>query len=172
MQVSTGRCNMLPSNSAQKSMPYFHVLVTLPGKGLRLLSDLSEGDLKRQFLWPYRSAKPILSANEVIETKLIEKVTIIRTERPSADELKTIQDRSYVAVQEFNRSQDSAVLISAGRGYDPEDIVEAGTDVTGAYISFPPGEGEWPLISAVVNHPWISTIITGVIVAALAAYFG
>lgn len=156
-------------------MPYFHVLVTLQNfseSKRSVLADLSETHLQKRFLAQYRKGKTFLSGNEVIDAKQITTVTIIRTERTSAEELKTIQDNSYAAVQEFNRSQDSAVLISAGRGFDPEDIIEAGEDVTATYISLPPGEGRWSFIAAVISHPWVSTIVTGLIVAGLAAYFG
>jgi len=155
-------------------MPYFHVLLILQNSSGRVRSvfaDLLETDLKKRFLAKYQSGTTLLSGNEVIDTRQINKVTIIRTQRTSAEELKTIQDRSYATVQEVNRSQDSVVLISAGHGYDPEDIVEAGEDVTATYISSPPGEGRWSFMEAVINHSWVSAILTGLIVAGLATYF-
>jgi hypothetical protein len=100
-------------------------------------------------------------------------VTLLRTSRASAAELKDIQEKSWNEVQDFNRTSPSVVLISPGHGYDREDIAEAGEDVTAVFISGPPGYGgRWRVISAVMNHPWVSTIGTGLVVAALAYWFG
>lgn len=83
------------------------------------------------------------------------------------------QERSFREIQEFNRQSGSVTLISVGRGYEPADILEAGEDVTGKYIPGPPGDGaKASLATKVVNHPWIVTIGTGLIVAALAALLG
>lgn len=138
-----------------------------------MLSDLTDEDLHRKFVKPYQRGKNLLCGNEVVEVSHIRKVRIIKTERKSEAELKEIQDKSWKEVQEFNRQSDSVVFISPGCGYLPEEIVEAGKDVTGIYISGPPGQGGfWSVASEVVNHPWISTIGTGLIVAALVWWFG
>ena len=162
--------------SAQRIMAYYHVLLTFqdsPDKVRCMFADLTERDLEARFLVPYRSGKSFLSGNEVVEASRIKKVTILKTNRVSAAELKDIQDKSWKEVQEFNRNSDSMVLISPGRGYDAEDIVEAGNDVTAEFISGPPGHGGgWGVVSAVMNHPWVSAIGTGLAVAALAYWLG
>lgn len=157
-------------------MVYYHVLLSFqesPNKVRCIFSDLTEKELRTRFLVPYRSGKSFLSGNEVIEASRIKKVTVLKTNRASAVELKEIQDKSWKEVQEFNRSSDSVVLVSPGRGYDAEDIIEAGEDVTTLFISGPPGHGGgWTVVSAVMNHPWVSAIGTGLVVAALAYWFG
>ncbi len=59
--------------------------------------------------------------------------------------------------------------MSIGRGYEPEDITEAGEDVTSTFINGPPGEGRWPLLTASVKNPWIKAIGTAIIAAVLLA---
>jgi len=157
-------------------MAYYHVLLTFqdaPDKVRCMFSDLTEQDLKTRFLAPYRKAESFLCGNEVVESSTIKKVTLVKTARVSAAELKDIQDKSWREVQEFNRTSDSMVLISPGRGHDAEDIAEAGEDVTAVFISGPPGHGgRWRVVAAVVNHPWVSAIGTGLAVAALAYWLG
>ena len=135
--------------------------------------SLSEKELNKLFLKPYQQGKNFLSDNEVLIVLEIKKVTIIKTERKSEVELKEIQEKSWREVEEFNRTSDSFTLIRPGRGYDSADIVEAGQDVTGKYILGPPGQGSsLSIISGIINHPWISAIGTGLIVAALVGLFG
>lgn len=156
-------------------MPYYHVLLTLqsaPDHRRAVFLDLSEQELKEKFVAPYRKGKSFLAGNEIIDSGQIKTVTICSTNRLSAEELKTIQTKSWAEVDEFNRSQNSVTLISVGRGYDAEDLFEAGETVTSDHISGPPGEGLWKLAATVMNHPWVSAITTGLVVAALAAFFG
>lgn len=157
-------------------MAYYHVLLRYhdsPNRVSCLLSDLSEKDLRKRFIKPYRSGKSFFCKNEVVEVSRIQKVMIVETEKNSAKELKELQDKSRKEIQEFNRSSDSLVLISPGRGYSEEDIIEMGQDVTAKYVFGPPGRGtQWIIISDALNHPWISAIGTGLIVAALVWWFG
>jgi hypothetical protein len=137
-----------------------------------MFTDLTERDLRTRFLLPYSKGQSFLCGNEVVEPSIIKKVTLVKTARASAAELKDIQDKSWREVEEFNRNS-PVVLISAGRGYDAEDIAEAGEDVTAQFVSGPPGHGgHWGIVSAVVNHPWVSAIGTGLAVAALAYWLG
>ena len=81
----------------------------------------------------------MLCDKEVIRIVNIKKVEIIRTAQTSEIELSTIQKRSRSEIDEFNSQSESVFLIGLGRGQDPEDIVEAGEDVTSKYIVGPPG---------------------------------
>ena len=83
-----------------------------------MLSDLSENELRKQFLGPYQSGKNFLLGNEVVQVSHINKVSIVKTDKNSANELKEIQDKSWKEIQGFNRTSDSIVLISPGRGYN------------------------------------------------------
>ena len=169
-------CNLLLISAQRRTMDHYHVLLTFqdaPEKVRCVFSDLSESELKDQFLKPYRRGRSFLSGNEVIDAVRIKSVSIIRTDRDSTDELKAIQERSWKEIEQFNRDSSSVVLVSAGRGHNAEDIVEAGADVTSTLISGPPGSADqWTVVSKVINHPWISAIGTGVVVAGIAWWFG
>ena len=154
-------------------MAYFHVLLSYSPEGSMrcVLFDLSEADLKRHFLKNYRRGANLLVNGEVLETKTVRRVQIIRTGESIDIELNQLQESSWREVQDFNRSQDSVTLISPWRGYERADVAEVGTDVTSEHIDGPPGEGQWPLIQQMVNHPWVSAIATGLIVAGIVAMF-
>ncbi|MBE0614869.1 MAG: hypothetical protein IH604_14460 [Burkholderiales bacterium] len=152
-------------------MTFFHVLVkfkSAPDKARCVFSDLSRKDLESKFLKPYRAGRSTLSGAEVIETGNIAWTQIMETERGTAEELKDIQAKSWKDIEEFNRNS-SVVLISAGHGYDAEDIVDAGNDVTSQFITSPPGEGSSVIIK-IMNHQWVIAVIGGLIVAGLAAW--
>jgi hypothetical protein len=133
-----------------------------------VLSDLSEEELRKKFMAPYKSGKNFLFGSEIVEASCINAVSIFETDRNSAVELKLIQDKSWKEMQDFNNADDSIFLLSLGRGYEMEDIVEAGRDVTAIYVSGPPGhQDSWSFASRVLNHPWISTIGAGLILGGL-----
>jgi hypothetical protein len=156
-------------------MAYYHVMLTFqatPDKVRCMFTDLTERDLRTCFLEPYRKGQSFLCGNEIVEPSTIKKVTLVETTRASAAELKDIQEKSWREVEEFNRNS-PIVLVSIGRGYDAEDIAEAGEDVTGRFIAGPPGYGgRWKMLSAVINHPWVLAIGAGLAVAALAYWLG
>lgn len=154
-------------------MAFFHVLLTMqdaPNQTRCVLFDLSERELAKQFLGPYGRGTMMLAGSEVIDTMSIRSTTIIRTDRTNEAERKDIQEASRRHLDEMNR-QGGVVFLGPPRGYELEDIVEAGLDVTKTYINAPPG-GKVSLVSAVVNHPWISAIVTGLIVAGIAKMVG
>lgn len=156
-------------------MSLHHVLLTLsesPSKPRCVLSDLSEQQLQTQFVAPYRKGKNTLCGNEVIQVTNIKNVQIIRTKLPSEVERSAMQDRSFKDIQKFNRGSDSVTIISPGHGYEQEDIAEAGEDVTSQYIIGPPGYANSGSLREILNNPWVVTIGTGLIVAALAWWLG
>lgn len=74
--------------------------------------------------------------------------------------------------QHHNRDSDSVFFISLGRGYAPEDIEEAGSNVTERFINAPPGQERSGLAAKVVNNPWVVAIVGGVVVAGIVAWLG
>jgi hypothetical protein len=156
-------------------MDFHHVLLTLteaPSKLRCVLADLSEDQLKRQFLRPYRKGKNILCGNQVIQISSIRSVQIIRTKKTSERELSELQDRSFKEIQELNRQSESVVIISPGRGYNAEDIVETGEDITSQHIIALPGHGTSGILQELLRNQWVVAIGTGLIVAALVWWFG
>ena len=157
-------------------MPFHHVLLALESEPTKLrciLADLTEKDLKTKFLRPYRKGQNIVCGNEVIPVSQIRKLHIVRTARENETERSALQDRSFKEIQELNKQSESVVLISPGRGYDPEDILEVGEDVTTMFVSGPPGHASAPTtVVRFLNNQWIVAIGTGLIVAALIWWFG
>jgi hypothetical protein len=147
---------------------YYHVLLTIGDENRCVLSDLSEDQLRTQFVKPYRRGQDILCGNEIVALSRIGKVTIIRTTDISTNELERLQEKSQKQMDEINRTSRSLVILTLGSKL--EDIVEAGEDVTPNHIMGAPGYDNRSWWSAVVNNPWVLTIATGLIVAALTAW--
>jgi hypothetical protein len=155
-------------------MPFYHILIIFadaPSKPQCVLSDLSEQQLQTQFVTPYKKGEDILCGTEVIRVGSIKAVQIIRTDKKSEDERSAIQEQSFNEIQDFNRQSDSLVIISPGYGYEPEDIAEAGMDVTLQYITGAPGHAVSGGISGLLNNQWVVGIGAGLIVAALVWWF-
>lgn len=146
-------------------MPFHHVLVSLdpePEKLRSVFTDLSESELKDKFLRPYQMGQKFVSENEIIPTDRIRKVHIVRTARANEVERSDIHKKSMESIRKFN-SEGSVILMSGGRGYDPEDILEAGADVTAKYLPLPPGiTRESTGLKRFVNH-WISKPVTAIV---------
>jgi hypothetical protein len=138
-----------------------------------MFADLSEKELRTRFVAPYRRGKDLLCGSEVVAVSRIRTVGIVRTADTSDRELKRIQEKSRKETDQLNRSSTSVVFLDLGRGYNLEEISEAGQDVTSTFILSPPGHGDRrTVVAAVLNHSWISAIGTGLIVATLLWWFG
>ncbi len=143
---------------------YLHVVLVLEGSEQRvfLFGDLSERDLKKRFLHYYHLGKPVLKNNEVINLAQVKSVHIIETEDPKEESLKKLQIKSKKDIDDFNRTSQSLVLIGPGAGWDDDEIVECGKDVTSRFISAPPGQGTWSTkLLAVLHSPWLLKLIGG-----------
>lgn len=152
-------------------MPFYHVLISSasePTKLRAILTDLSEDRLAKQFLRPYRKGQNIICGNEVISIDDVRKVHVVRTERDNEAERATLNERSHTEIRELNSQSDSFFILSPGRGYDPEDILEIGEDVTGQVLSGPPGHGALPNpFLSLFGNQWVVAVGTGIIVAAI-----
>jgi len=75
-------------------------------------------------------------------------------------DLQTMKDRD-------RKSRRSPAGRQEGSGWDAEDIVEAGEDVTSKYSTGPPGLGPSLIfrLLSILNSPWIVAIGGGLIVA-------
>lgn len=156
-------------------MTYYHVLIELqddPKKVRCIFSDLTSKALESKFLKPYRRGQRMLVGTEVVDTMAITSTRIVETNRTSDIELREIQERSRNEIDEFNRSSDSVVLISTGRGHVLEDIEEAGANVTTRFIKTPPGQGQSDLFARILSHPWVVAVVGGIIVAGIVAWLG
>lgn len=156
-------------------MAYYHVLVKFkdqPEKVLCIFADLSAKELDLKFLQPYRKGQTTLSGSRVVDVNNIILTQIIETEKQSDLELKEIQAKSRNEIEQFNQNSGSVYLLSLGRGYDAEDIAEAGNDVTSNFISAPPGHRNSRVLATVFNNQWVVAVLGGIVVAGIAAWFG
>ena len=154
-------------------MAYFHLLLSFknePNDVRCILTDLSERELKNQFIRPYKRGSTMLAGTEVIDTMDIHSITIIKTDCTNDQERNEIYESSRKHIDDMNR-QGGLVFLGPPQGYEPEDIVEAGEDVTKKYITSPPGHDKG-LLSAAFNHPWIIAIVTSVVAAGIVKVFG
>lgn len=155
-------------------MSYHHVIIRLfesERNPRSIISDASEKELLSEFVHPYRAGKDILLGSELFRLVDIRTVLIVRTERPEAIERDEINEADLKEIGRLNAQSDGFVIFSTGRGYDPEDILDVGTDVTAQYIKGPPGQSS-ALLRTALHNPWIVTIGAGLIVAALVASLG
>ena len=151
-------------------MAYYHVLVADKAKPDALqciLWDLDEQSLQNRFLAPFAAGKDILVEGRIYRVVDIATVNIRSTDRPSDQELKTIQDESWADVQRFNRESPGIVLVSAGLGYSKNDLAHAGTDVTSTNLRLPSASTFWERYGKEIIIGVIVTVLGGLILALL-----
>jgi len=165
-------------------MRFYHVLASFEpqsGEVRTVFSNLSEQELLDRFVQPYRAGLDIVVGNEIFPIGRIRKLFIVRTDDLEESVRAAINERSVREISEINRSSNSVVMISAGRGYDPEDILEDGEDVSSEFIGGPPGYAKQAPVATqpvavsrsrpvtLLNHPWVVSVVGGLIVAAVIA---
>lgn len=156
-------------------MAYFHVFLRFDQADVdyeQIFSDLSESQLKDRFLKPYRKANDILAKGRIVKAAQINSLLIVRTKDTNDVTRERINSASLNRISEMNREPGGMIIFSPGSGYDPEDILEEGEDVTADYIDGPPGSGKVMVWASLANHPWVVTIVGGLILAGLLALFG
>jgi hypothetical protein len=122
-------------------MPFFHINAKV-GKDEKLRSlfkDLSADELKARFIKPFEKGIYFFCGNDLIAPSDLRTIQIIRTERQDKVERDEINIKDLESIRQLNNSRTGVVFISAGRGYEPQDIAEVGTDVTHTYLKGPPG---------------------------------
>jgi len=159
---------------ALKNMPYHHVIAKTASRDefRTLFSDLSAAALQERFITPYERGKSFFSGNDLVSPSDLRSVQIVRTQRPDQIERDEINRIDRAKIDKINSSSDSVFFVSIGGGYEPQDIVQAGEDVTHAFIKGPPGfkAGRWaPSMKAL---GWIAGIIATVVAAGLAKWLG
>ncbi len=161
-------------------MAYYQVLVAVephPEKMRQVFTDIGEKDLKQMLVAPYRRGTSLICGNEIIPVTQIRKLQIVQTARTDEIEREELHAQSIREIEKFNRESDSVVLISPGGGYDPEDILDAGEDVTAKFISGHPGSASGPSpIGQFLNNAWVVglvvTLVSGLAVAYSVWKFG
>ena len=162
-------------------MSYYQVLITTGQTSEQLLNlfvDLSEVDLQEKFLKPYQNGLNIFSGNTIYQSAQIKKVYIINTTEPDGIIRDKIHKKSLETIRRINESG-SVVFLSAGNGYEAEDILNSGKDVTDEYLSTSiinktevqttldmAGKKPYFLLNA-INNQWVVSILTGILFLAL-----
>lgn len=158
-----------------QKMAYFHVFLRLDkadGDYEQIFSDLSESELKDRFLKAYRKGQDILAKGRIVKAGQINSLLIVRTKDANDVTRERINNASLDRISRMNREPGGMIIISPGSGYDPVDILEEGEDVTVHYIDAPPGLGKVVAWESLANHPWIVTIVGGLILAGLLTLLG
>jgi len=155
-------------------MPYHHVIAkTAASDEFRtLFSDLSAAAMQERFISPYERGKSFFSGNDLVSSSDLRSVQIVRTQQTDKIERDEINRIDRAKIDEKNSSGDGVFFLSIGSGYEPQDIVQAGEDVTHTFIKGPPGfkSGRWaPTLKAL---GWIAGIIATVVGAGLAKWLG
>jgi hypothetical protein len=155
-------------------MPYHHVIAkTASSDEFRaLFSDLSADALQERFITPYERGTSFFSGNDLISPSDLRSVQIVRTQQLDQIERDEINRIDRAKIDEINSSSDGVFFLSIGGGYEPQDIAQAGEDVTHTFIKGPPGfkAGRWaPSMKA---FGWIAGIVATVIAGGLAKWLG
>ncbi|MGK2913887.1 MAG: hypothetical protein ACSLE5_05420 [Porticoccaceae bacterium] len=155
-------------------MPYYHVIAktATEDKCRCLFSDLSPDELKECFIRPYERGKAFFSGKDLFSPSDLRSVQIIQTARSDQTERDEINRKDRASIDEINRTSQRAVFISIGGGYDPEDIAQAGEDVTHSFIKGPPGFKSGRFAPSIKVVSWAAGIIATVIGAGLVKWLG
>lgn len=136
-----------------------------------LFSDLTAKELHKQFVGPYRGGKTFFAGTSVVAPAELRKVRIIETPVKVAEARDRLNRDSLADIAETNRTS-GLLIISPGQGYEPEDVAEAGTDVTRTFLRGGPGSSSGLLGLSKKALGWLLGIIASVLAAGLAKSFG
>lgn len=151
---------------------FYQVLAAIgESKTEMLFSDLSAKELDEQFVTPYRRGKTFFAGASVVNPSELRKVRIIETLVKEAEARHRINRDSLAEIAEMNRTS-GFMIISAGQGYETEDVVEAGVDVTRNFLRGGPGSPNSLLGLSKTAASWILTIVASVLAAGLVKWLG
>jgi hypothetical protein len=155
-------------------MPYHHVIakVAAEEKFRVLFTDLTVEELAERFVKPYEKGNPFFSGNDLISPNELRSVQIIRTERQNEVEREELNRKDREKFDRLNSSGSGIFVLTVAGGYDPQDIAEAGQDLTHTFIKGHPGykAGRWePSIKVIA---WIGGIVAAVTTAGIIKWLG
>lgn len=120
-------------------MTFYHVLAEINSeKAQMLFSDLTLSELGGQFVTPYKRGKTFFSGSRLINPAELKAIHIIETTECEAAARQRINEASLQQIAEINRTGIVSIF-SPGSGYAPEDLLEAGTDITRSHLKGGPG---------------------------------
>lgn len=151
---------------------FYHVLGAIGDRTTEVLfSDLTAKELRKQFVVPYTHGSTFFAGTSVVAPAELRKVRIIETPVKEAEAREQINRDSLAHIAEMNRTS-GLFIFSPGQGYEPEDIVETGADVTRTFLRGGPGSSSGLLGLSKTAVGWLLGIVGSVLAAGLAKWFG
>jgi len=155
-------------------MAYHHVIAKT-GQNDRfcvLFADLSLAELKKRFIAPYERGISFFAGNDLVAPSDLRSLQVVKTEHPEQKEREDINKESCAQIDKINRESPGMMFTSPGSGYDPEDIIVAGEDITHSVIKGPPGfrAGKWGTSTKVLA--WVAGIVAVVVAAGVIKWLG
>lgn len=151
---------------------FYQVLAAIGDRKTEMLfSDLTAKDLGKEFITPYMRGKTFFARTLIVNPSELRQVRIIETPVKEAEARHRINCASLAEIAEMNRTS-GFTIFSPGQGYEPEDIVDAGVDVTRTFLRGGPGSSNSLLGLSKTAAGWILTIVASVLAAGLAKWLG
>lgn len=136
---------------------FYQVLAAIGDRKTEMLfSDLTAKELEKVFVAPYKRGKTFFAGKSVVNPSEFRTVRIIETPVKEAEARDRINRESLAEIAEINRTS-GFTLISAGQGYEPEDVAEAGADVTRTFLRGGPGSSNSLLGLSKTAAGWLLT---------------
>ena len=154
-------------------MHYFHVFVRQEGDAnLRVLArDLEEQEITRQIVKPYRRGTSIVHGGKIIPIASLRELRICKTDAIFEQAYSAAHAAHSKEMDELNQGG-GVFFVSAGPGYD--DMAESFENVTDRFLrgKEPADAGRPSLFVSISNHPIVSTVVGGVVLAGLVFFLG
>jgi hypothetical protein len=151
---------------------FYQVLAAIDDRKTEMLfSDLTAKELDKEFVAPYKRGKTFFAGTSVVNPSELRKVRIIETPVREAEARDRINRDSFAEIAEINRTS-GFTIISDGQGYEPEDVADAGVDVTRIFLRGGPGSSNSLLGLSKTAAGWLLTIVASVLAAGLAKWLG
>jgi hypothetical protein len=151
---------------------FYHVIGAVGDPKVEMLfSDLTLKELISDFVTPYKRGETFFAGARVVAPSELRLVRIVQTTVPEAGARGKINHDDLAHIAEINRTS-GFTIISPGRGYEPDDLVEAGTDVTRIYLRGGPGSSVGLLGLSKQAIGWTLGIVAAVIATGAANLLG
>ena len=149
---------------------FHHVLGAIGDRQTEVLfSDLTARELRKQFVIPYMRGITFFAGTAVVAPAELRKVRIIETPVNEAKAREQVNRDSLAHIAEINRTS-GLFIISPGQGHQPDDIEEAGDDVTRTFLHGGPGSASVLLGLSKNAAGWLLGIVGSVLAAGLAKW--
>ncbi len=154
-------------------MNYFHVFVCQEGQAaLRVVAhDLTADELKRHIVKPYRRGTSIVRGGKITPIASLRELRICVTSSAFEQAYSFEHAAHSREMDELNRNS-GVFFLSPGPGHD--DMANSFENVTDQFLhGKEPGDASRPhFLVSITNHPIVSTVVGGVVLAALVFYLG